>query len=293
MEAKQQKQISQTDLVIQELYDKLSVVSQRVEDLESTKLDKQELAQELERHYSLIDDLQSQYERQKLEYKENIKIASKMLQQIKKPIDEVSNSLQKMLAETKETAAQKYLSACLLTLKKLKQQCSDSNVYFNSLLAEKKYPTQECSLQNLFLQLEHHKLYPLIKQQTSSIEQKNIITNLQLLESMNYKIFEFLYKEADPQEGVKILLQEISPDASLNNKWNICISFYFKSLNKITWSRDWQNSISYTENETNKIPLELFFWKKELNLYQGDFFIEEKDGIVEGFSVVLPFEMVS
>ena len=86
---------TKTDSLIQELRTELTELSYKVQKLESTKVSKEILYQELEHNNSIINDLRSQYEKQNVEYKENISIASKMIQKIQMPISQVSKNLQK------------------------------------------------------------------------------------------------------------------------------------------------------------------------------------------------------
>ena len=288
MEETQKQKISQTDLLIEKLYDELSFLSQKLARLESDKVGKIELSEKLEHHHFLINNLQTQYKKQEISYKKNIKIAMKMMQQIKDPIANVSNSLQKISDKTKELETKKSLNSCLNTLAKLKQQCYDSESYFDILLTEKKFTSKECSLQEIFTALNQHPLYGDLK--FSEILSEKIITKKELLQAIFYEIFDFLYQAILPANKVSIVMQKISPDNSLNNQWNTCISFYFQSKEKILWNKDWENSLQYTADEQNKIPLKWLYWKKELNLYQGEFYVEEEENQVEGISLTLPFQ---
>jgi hypothetical protein len=288
-EAKQK--ISQTDLLIEKLYGELSFLSQKLEHLEKDKVGKKELSQELEKHHSLIDDLQNSYEKQETNYRENIKIALKMVQKIEEPITNVSDSLQKISNKTKEFETKKSLDSCLATLEKLKKQCTDSNSYFDTLLAEKQFSSKEYSLQELFSVFQKHPLQPFVK--FPSIAQEQVIIHWDLLEKIHYQIFEFLYKEALVDKGVKIMFQSIPPELALSNKWTVCTSFYFATKEKLVWNEKWEDSLSYTQEQKNKIPLKWLHWKKELNQYQGDFYIEEENLQIQGFSVLLPFQPVN
>lgn len=287
MKEEQKQKVSETDLLIEKLYDELSFLSQKITQLESNKVSKTELSQKLEHHHFLIDNLQDQYEKQEVSYKENIKIALKIMQQIKEPVESVSNSLQIISNQTKESETKKSLDSCLQTLEKIKQHCYDSDSYFDVLLTEKKITSKEVDLQKLFTTLIQHPVYNHL--QFSEMLTEKIIVKKELLYAILYEIFEFLYQDL-PSKKINVTVQKISPETALNNQWNLCISFYFSPKNKMFWNQNWENSLQYTAEQKNKIPLQWFYWKKELNLDQGELYVEEENSQVQGFSLTLPFE---
>ena len=281
------KQDSKTDVLIEKLYTELSFLSQKVGYLESNKIDKEDLSKELANQHLLMDDLENQYEKQQESYKENIKIALKMVQKIQDPISAVSKSLKKISVDTREVETKKSLDSCLTTLEKLKKQCSNSNYYFDTLLKEKKFLLEKKNLQKLFTKLQKHPLYHFLEIPT--LPSKTVIITWELLEFLHYEIFQFLYQEAILDKKISVKYKEIPAEVALNNQSNICISFLFTTKTNLVWNKLWENSLRYNEEEKDKIPLQWFHWKKYLNQYQGEFFVEEEKKVT-GFSFSIPFQ---
>ena len=191
-----------TDSLIQELRTELTELSYKVQELESTKVSKEILYQELEHNHSIINDLRSQYEKQNVEYKENISIASKMVQKIQMPISEVSQNLQNLKNHSQEKQVQESLNSCLDTLKKLMNQCNESSAYFNSLLDNKQYPLQDCSIEDVFKNCLNHPLYPLCEFKVEKKIQQKITLCISLLQEILQKFFDFLEKSTQPQSPI-------------------------------------------------------------------------------------------
>ena len=183
-----------TDSLIQELREELAELSYKVQELESTKASKEILYQELEHNHSIINDLRSQYEKQNVEYKENISIAHKMVQRIQKPISQVSQNLQNLKDQTQEKQIQESLNSCLDTLEKLMNQCNESSAYFSSLLEDKQYSLQDCFAKDIFKSCFKNLLYPLCEFQIEEKIKQKIILRLALLQEILQKFFYFLQK---------------------------------------------------------------------------------------------------
>ncbi len=278
-----------TDSLIQELREELTELSYKVQELESTKVSKEILYQELEHNHSIINDLRSQYEKQNVEYKENISIASKMVQKIQEPISQVSQNLQNLKEQTQEKQIQESLNSCLDTLEKLMNQCNESSAYFSSLLDDKQYPLQDCFALDIFKNCFNHPLYPLCEFQIEEKIKQKIILRLTLLQNISQKFFSFLQKTAQPQSAICISIKEITPESSLNNLLNLNIKIHFCTKKDFFWLNNWQDSLSIGEDNEDKLPLEWCLWKKELMSNKGDFFIEEKNQKINGISIMVPF----
>ncbi len=280
---------TKTDSLIQELRTELTELSYKVQKLESTKVSKEILYQELEHNNSIINDLRSQYEKQNVEYKENISIASKMIQKIQMPISQVSKNLQNLKGQSQEKQIQESLNSCLDTLEKLMNQCNESSDYFNSLIDNKQYPLEDCFTEDIFKNCLNHSLHPLCEFKVEKKIQQKIILCISLLQEILQKFFDFLEKSIQPQSPIQIFIQEITPESSLNNLLNLNIKIHFKTKKDFFWLDSWQNSLSIGGDDEDKLPLEWCLWKKELVSNRGDFFVEEKNKKINGISIVMPF----
>ena len=226
---------TKTDSLIQELRTELTELSYKVQKLESTKVSKEILYQELEHNNSIINDLRSQYEKQNVEYKENISIASKMIQKIQMPISQVSKNLQNLKGQSQEKQIQESLNSCLDTLEKLMNQCNESSDYFNSLIDNKQYPLEDCFTEDIFKNCLNHSLHPLCEFKVEKKIQQKIILCISLLQEILQKFFDFLEKSIQPQSPIQIFIQEITPESSLNNLLNLNIKIHFKTKKDFFW----------------------------------------------------------
>ena len=212
-----------------------------------------------------------------------------MVQKIQTPISEVSQSLQNLKKQTQEKQFHKSLNSCLSILDKLMNQCDESSSYFNSLLDEKQYSLQDCFVHDIFKSCFEHPLYPLCKFQIEEKVKQKIILRITLLQKILQKLFFFLQKSAQPQSAIRISIQEITPESSLNNLLNLNVKIHFQTKKDFFWLNNWKDSISIGEDNEDKLPLEWCLWKKELMSNKGDFFIEEKNQKINGISIVIPF----
>ena len=279
---------TQTDTVLQELREELAYLSQKVFDLEKNKANKTVLYQELYQQHSIINDLRSQYEKQAIEYKENIKIAAKMLSNIKEPIYVVTQSLKKLASQT-DKPTKDAIENCLLTLTNLINQCTESSSYFDSLLEKNDYTMKNCYIEEILQVCNSFKIYSLCNIDFTEIASQKLLIKLDLIQKFLLNIFEFLEFAVDYDSKINITIKTIYPQVSLNNELNLNIIIDFTTKQPIFWKQNWQDSIGLDNLNNNKIPLGWYKLKKDLNYNNGDLFIEEKDKIVKGVSLTLPF----
>ena len=212
-----------------------------------------------------------------------------MVQKIQEPISQVSQNLQNLKGQNQEKQFQESINICLDTLEKLMSQCNESNAYFNALLDDKQYLLKNCFVKDVFKNCFNHPLYSLCEFQIEEKMKQKIILRITLLQRILKKFFAFLENIAQTQSAIRISIQEISPEYSLNNLLNLNIKIHFKTKKDFLWLDNWQDSLSIGEDSEDKLPLEWCLWKKELIFNKGDFFIEEENKKINGISIIIPF----
>lgn len=286
----EESKITQTDQLIGQLKEEFSFLLKKVNRLENEKVNKDDLYSETLYQHSVIDDLRSQYKKQRLEYQDNLKIASKLITEIQTPILKVSQNLKEVSIKSSEKTTKESIDNCILMLETLEKQCADVGSYFNFLLEKPNLKIQNCKIKDLFSFTKNAKNPKFVVDFEIEQEQK-IYIQKNLLEKVLSKLFLFFQSIIVDFSQISILVQSVDSQFSINDKLSLNIKILFQTKQSIFQTKPWMDVFKFSGDFGDKMQLDWRKIKKDLGECSGNLFVTEKTENLNEISILVPFEI--